>query len=449
MDYHVKIGRQFLKEHLGIVAYHYQDPIINATLDWDIQLNTIRAATRSGKSFIISGCLIACASIYENIRIGIIAPSKDKTKIIMTYILELLSSSDLETIIDLDTMGLSRIERLKKEVSKSRVTFKNGSSIEIKTADVKNKGFSLMGSAYDIVVIDESAELTQDVWTKIARMLLENPKTKIVELYNPWFLNHCYDHSQDPKWNVIKIDYKDCLREGRFTQEQIDMVLEEITNPIDRRVLIDAEFPDTPDNSLFSYEKILKARRIINEPKEAPNKILAVDVARMGMDDTIVYLLHQYGGMYMVKQMWKLDKQRLTRSAGDIIKLIEELEVNQVKIDGTGIGSGLEDNLSEYIDNTKSKVELISIVFSNKADDIHNLNRKADIFFNLAYLIEKESLIIPDDDILIRQLRNLQYEVQSSGKKKIVDNQSKSPDRADALAIGCYTPKKDNFCFKW
>jgi hypothetical protein len=433
-------GIRFIKKHLGIEPYIYQHPIINAVLNPDIKRSTIRATTRSGKSFIVSASLIAAASIFSNIKIGIIAPSKDKTKLIMTYILELLSTSDLEPVIDLDMMGLTKMERLKREVSKSRVTFKNGSSIEIKTADVKGKGFSLMGAAYDIVTIDESSELTNEVWVKIARMLLENKDAKIIELYNPWFLNHTFDHSQDPEWEVIKIDYKDCIKEGRFSQEQIDIVMQEITNPIDRRVLLDAEFPDTTDNSLINYSDLLFAQREITEPKDKPEIILGVDVARKGLDDTIVYLIYRYGGLFIVKNMWKLDKQRLTKSAGDLIGLVENNNVNTINIDSTGIGAGLEDNLREWIDSNNLSITLNPIIFSESHNDIFNLNRKADIFFNLQNLFVKHNVIIPNDPVLIRQLRNMQFEILSNGKKKIIDNQSKSPDKADALAIGCYCP---------
>jgi len=302
-DY-ITIGVDFLQRHLKITPFIYQYPIINAVMNPVFKRSTIRASTRSGKSYIMAACLIGQACIYSNSKIGIIAPSRDKTKIIMTYILELLSNSDLEQVIDLDMMGLTKMERLKREVSKTRVTFKNGSSIEVKTADVKGKGFSLMGAGYNVIAIDESAELSSDVWNKIARMLLENPNTKIIELYNPWFLNHCYDHSQDPAWNSIKIDYHDCLREGRFTKEQVDMVFEEITNPIDRRVLLDAEFPDSADNSLFSYQDLLDAKRYVVEPREAPEVRLGIDVARMGRDDTVVYLVHRYGGLFITKKRW-------------------------------------------------------------------------------------------------------------------------------------------------
>lgn len=434
------LGFDFLKNHLGITPFIYQTAIINAVLNPNIQRASIRATTRSGKSFIVAGCLIAYACLHSNSKVGIIAPSRDKTKIIMTYILDLLAGSDLEPVIDLDMMGLTKMERLKREVSKTRVTFKNGSSIEVKTADVKGKGFSLMGAGYNIVAIDESAELNSDVWNKIARMLLENKDTKLVELYNPWFLNHTFEHSQDPDWYSIKIDYKTCVAEGRFTQEQVDMVLQEITNPLDRRVLLEAEFPDTADNSLFSYTDILFSKRVIPDPNVKPEVRLGIDVARLGRDDTIAYLVHRYGGLFVVKNRWLLNKQRLTKSAGDIINIINEVQnIDIIQLDSTGIGGGLEDNLKEWLDNNRPDINLNAIIFSEKANDIHNLNRKADIFFNLSDLFIKKNIVILDDDNeLVRQLRNMQFEVQSNGKKKIIDNQNKSPDRADALAIACY-----------
>jgi intein/homing endonuclease len=316
---------------------------------------------------------------------------------------------------------------LNKSYAKVLSVTENKEKEKVYNLEVKdNNNYLVNNHLVHNCIIDESAELTEEVWTKIARMLLKNPNSKIVELYNPWFLNHTFEHSQDPEWNSIKIDWHTCLAEGRFTQEQIDMVMQEIRNPIDQRVLLDAEFPDTSDKSLFKYSDILFAQRDIQEPKEEPEIRLGIDVARLGRDDTICYLIYRYGGLFVVKNMWKLDKQRLTKSAGDIIKIIEDNNVKVVQIDSTGIGAGLDDMLSEYA-NSKN-IDVVSIVFSEKPNDIHNANRKADIYFNLAELFSKKCLVIPTDNVLVRQLRNMQFEVMSNGKKKIVDNQEKSPD---------------------
>lgn len=435
---HNEVGYNFAKLHLNVDLFDYQKQIIGSILDRDLRKVTIRACTRSGKSYTTAIAAIAYACIYTNSRVGIIAPSKDKTKIIMNYILEMLSTSDLEEVIDLDVMGLTRLERLKREVSKTRITFKNLSSIQVLTADVKGKGFSVMGFSFDLTILDESAEIPEDVFAKIFRMLLENKKAKLVELGNPWFLNHFYEHSLDPTWTIIKIGYKTCIDQGRFSEEQVEEMRNEFID-VDFVVLLEAEFPKEITNSLFLYNDLKKAQREIPEPKETPEVILGIDVARMGADSTIIYLIHRFSSLFMVKDSWEFKKQKLTETAGDIIDIINKHTPKYLNMDSTGIGSGLDDMLQEYIDNNNLETVINSIVFSEKADDVHNLNRKADIFFNLSKVFKEGNIIIPKDDhSLFLQLRKMQFEIQSNGKKKVIDGQDKSPDRGDSLSIGCY-----------
>ncbi len=388
------------------------------------------------------------AIFYNKSKVGVIAPTYDKTKIIMNYIAEMLSVSDLEPIIDLDVMGLTKLERLKREISKHKITFRNGSYIEILSADVKGGGFGVMGKAYSLIICDESSEVPDDAYTKIYRMLVDSPNSKLVEIGNPWHLNHFFEHSRDANWLSIKIDWQQVVKAGRISFEDIEDQRRNMT-PIDFIVLYDAEFPKEYENSLFKHSDLIKAQREVNDPPEAPDRILGIDVARLGEDSTIIYLIHRFGSFYIVKQMWEYRKQTLSDTFSSIIQILNNTFINKINIDSTGVGGGLEDMLTSYIQNNKLNIELNPIVFSEKADDEHNLNRKADIFFNLSKIVSEGNLIIPKDNILFNQLSKMLFEITPNGKKKIDDNQTKSADRADSLAIGCYTIQKNPFYCKW
>jgi intein/homing endonuclease len=94
---------------------------------------------------------ILYATLKNGVRIGIIAPTYPKTKIIMNYVADLLASNPaFDQIVMVDTTGLTRLERLRKEVNKQRITFRNGSSIEIKSVDMTSKGFGVTGFAYSL-----------------------------------------------------------------------------------------------------------------------------------------------------------------------------------------------------------------------------------------------------------------------------------------------------------
>ena len=423
-----EIAKNYVEDHLHIKLFDYQLDIIEHMLNLDIKKVSIRATTRAGKSYAVAIGAILYAIFVHGSKIGIIAPSRDKTKIIMTYIQQFLADSDLDNLVDLDVMGLSKLERLKKEVSKSKITFKTGSYIEVKTADVKGGGFSVMGAGYHLTIIDETAELTSTVWSKIYRMLVDSPESKIVEIGNPWFLNHFYEHMFDPTWVVLHIPWTVAVAQGRMRAEDIEDQRVNLTEA-EFDVLFNANFPKQIQQSLFIYEDLMAAKREINLPKEKPTKILGIDVARMGDDLTVIFEIHQYSSLFVVVNSWSFSKQKLTKTAGDIISIMNNTSIDIIKMDSTGLGSGLDDMLSEYLDNNDLSTELVSIVFSERANDERNTNRKADIFFNLSKLFREKQIIIPSDDNgLFMQLRRMQYEMTSNGKKKIIDGQEKSPD---------------------
>ncbi len=433
----------FTKEKLKIDLLSYQLGIIEKIIDRNYRKISIRASTRAGKSYAVAIGAILFALFYPNSKVGIIAPTKSKTKIIMTYIQQFLAESDLEDAVDLDLMNIPKLKRLKREVSKSKITFKTGSYIEILSADLKGKGFSVMGFGYDLTLLDETGEITSEVYPKIYRMLVDHPQAKLLEIGNPWFLNHFYEHSLDPNWTVIHIPWQECVKCGRMSLEDVEDQKQNITED-EFTVLYEAEFPKEINNSLFQYDDLVYAQRAPPKINSKPQIILGIDVARMGDDYTIIYKIEKYGSLHIVVDMYKYTKLKLTETAGKIISLIND-DIDIIRLDSTGIGAGLDDMIQEHLDNNDLNTKLESIIFSEKADDSHNLNRKSDIFFNLAKMFREKQVIIPkDDNELFLQLRKILYEYTSNAKKKIDDNQEKSPDKADALAIGCYNTNSEN-----
>ena len=96
-----------------------------------------------------------------------------------------------------------------------------------------------------------------EAYTKILRMLGDNPeKSTLIELYNPWNKNNkAYDHSLDPDFYHIRIDWKDALREGITTQEFIDSQRKDIT-PLEFTVLYDSQFPSQSEDAVFDMSKV-------------------------------------------------------------------------------------------------------------------------------------------------------------------------------------------------
>lgn len=434
----------YAKEHFNKTLYSYQINIISKLLNPDIKKITIRATTRAGKSYSLGIGAIMFATLFDNLKVGIIAPTYPKTRIIMDYVAELLSISDLETIIDLDMMGVPKLERLKKEVSKHKITFKNGSYIEILSADVAGGGFGVMGKAYDLQIVDEVCEIPTEVYTKIYRMLVDNPSAKIIEIGNPWERNHFYDHSIDPTWDATHINWQMCVTEGRITQEAIDDQRKN-TTPIEFRVLYDAEFPEDTENTLIMSDWLKNAQRVIPELKITPIYIIGVDCARYGEDYTVLSLIAKYDGLFVLQDIISYHGKDTQYTTGKIIEICKKYKIGYINIDDTGLGGGVTDAVKAYYEQqymcngVDYYPEIIPIKVSEKATDSpNNENRKSDIFMNLRKLFEFGNIIIPQNNDLIKQLSKFQYEITGSGKIRILENQDKSPDYADSLAYGCY-----------
>ena len=349
--------KEFTKEHFNIKNYEYQINILNKILGRDRRV-TIRATTRAGKSFALGQGAIMKAIFKDNHKIGLIAPTYPKTQILMNYVTEMLSQSrGLENIIDLDVMGLTKLEKLKKEVSKKKITFKTNSSIQILSADIQRKGMGAMGSGFDTTIVDESGEIPDTVYAKIYRMLLDNPNTQLIEIGNPWYLNHFYEHHYSPEWVKIHIHWKDCVREGRMTLEDIKDQRRNLT-PLEFKVLIDAEFPEDIEYSIFSQTGHINKAIRPKKFKEFDKILIGVDPARGGKDYTVITVVGEKDSEFSYIEHKKLDTKDLMVTVGIVRELIDKYPIEKVitKIDIPGMGGGIYDRLKELNYNVQEYI---------------------------------------------------------------------------------------------
>lgn len=431
----------------GIKIYPYQEVIIGNILN-DTRKISIRATTRAGKSYAVAMGIIIYSIFNDNKRVGIIAPSSDKAKIIMNYVSDLLTSNSIfMDFVIMDAAQMTRIERLRKEVSKRKIVFNNGTSLEIRSVNLNAKGFGVMGFGYNLTIIDESAELPDNIYSKIYRMLVESKEAKILEIGNPWHLNHFYQHTLDPSWLCIKISWTDCVAQGRMTEKDILDQKQNMTE-LEFQVMFEAEFPLSEEDSLFKESWINIAKRKIEEPKQDYTGILGVDCARMGEDSSVLTYVRQYGGLHIVVDTIELRKTPTTEVVGKIIELCRKYRIDWINIDEGAMGGGILDTFNEYLERPDADYivypEVVGLVMASKSVvGGNNLNLKTDIFFNLRKLFEESRIVIPNDSLLVRQLVPFKYEVTSNGKLKIDRNQDKSPDFADSLAYACYLPSNN------
>jgi len=130
----------------------------------------ILVSTQYGKSlFVALACLVL--SCIKKELVAVVAPTGEKSKIIMRYFIEHLGDSPLfYELLDANT----KLERLRQEENKERIILRNGGGIFTISANVSNSlksAESAMGLGCKNVIQDESGLIPDDVEATVYRMI--------------------------------------------------------------------------------------------------------------------------------------------------------------------------------------------------------------------------------------------------------------------------------------
>jgi hypothetical protein len=212
--------------------------------------------TRYGKSFCVAMGILLWIMHNKNKKIAIIAPTNEKTGIIRNYIADFVYKSPwFLNLLDIEKKGA---ERIKKEVSRKRMTWKNG--IEMRTLSAEGRGEALMGFGADKIIVDETCDIDYEVYrARVTRMLGDNKDSTYVEIGNPNHKQgHMFEHWTNPDWFHIHINWIEALKEDRISQEFLDEQRQTLTI-MEFKILYDADFPDDTEDALFKWEWIQNA----------------------------------------------------------------------------------------------------------------------------------------------------------------------------------------------
>lgn len=412
----------------------------------DVPRAAIKTITQYGKSEVASMALIMLMVDWIE-KVLLVAPSADQSAIIMSKIIQhLFDHDDLVAMIDYK----GRLEQLRRERSKRRITFKNSSEVMMLTADAREitkEAKSLMGFGATTVLVDESALIPSVMFSKILRMVGSNTgeqARKLVQIGNPFEEGHFSRAFESEKYQHLTIDWRQALAEGRVTQEFLDEAKAEMSE-MDWQIFYDVIFPRAgSDDAVIPYDWVMLA---VNQNVTADEEIscAGLDVARYGRDKT-VYIFRQG---QKVKRLEICDKLDTMEVVGWVRQFVEDDEPEVLSIDAVGIGAGVVDRLLE-IDDLEVEVNGVNVgAAPDDADDKERYaNLRAQIWFYVRELFRprdgKSAISIPNDPELIKELTEMRYKYSSEKKIKIESKDElkkrlgRSPDKADALALAFY-----------
>jgi len=332
--------------------YNYQLPIVETLFFKKHRRTTCKATTRAGKSEAVAIACILIATILKNEKILIIAPTTEHAKIIMNYVAKhIIDSKDIIERLDIDLQG-KKAEKIKSEISKKKLTFKTGSSIEIKSATISHGGRGLIGEGGSIIIIDEVALIPEEIYrTAILRMLGDSPNSILFEIGNSIARNHFQDHHNNPEWHKISISHEDCIAEGRLTKEFVESQRRELL-PIEFRMWYEAEFPEEAEDSVFKEKWINQAVKLYEDNMNLEVNIdnemhMGCDIARYGVDLSVHTNIEKTMDFWIVRNILATGERSTMATVGDIIELDRKFHTKMIKIDEGRYGGSLIDRLRE------------------------------------------------------------------------------------------------------
>lgn len=431
-------------EFLGYKATDGQAEIVGAVLDPTVKRLIISCMTRYGKTrFVAIGLLLLIANTPLSLRpkpkkILIIAPTIDQTNIIRSYIAEHIADSKI--LCNLVNHNLTRgPERLKAEMSKKRLTFKNGWEIITLTAhgeeNEEDPAPNLMGFGGDIIVLDEADLILRKVYTqRISRMLGDDAENaKLITIVNPWNItNFAHEQWNNPEFTKIHIDWQQALAEKRTTQTYLNEQ-RALLSDYEWTVLYESKWSDESEGTLIRYDWIQRAiqKQIIFTTQ--PRNVWGLDVAEQGADLTILTNAQTDGNQYDFKPQQRIRERETIPVANEVSSIVPKNE--NIGVDSIGVGAGVYSQLKEL----GHIVQSIRVGESplQTTDAKRYMNLKSQRWWTVRTLFEQDKIHIPNEPILISQLNQIRYEFTPQSKIKIKDNKDKgkSPDRAESLML--------------
>lgn len=243
--------------------------------------------TQYGKSLCVADGVLLRVSTH-NEKWAIVAPSEEKARIIMDYIIDRVFDDDLFS--DQLEYHFSK-EKLKQERSKTRITFRDGGEVRVysgNASNTKQTKSALMGFGAANVILDEAGQISDELYSTVKRMVGGSKDNFILEIGNPVYRNHFHRTWFGTRYKKIFKDVYTALAEGRYTQDFIDEMREEAGF----EWMYECKFPDASEILPNGY------RRLISD--------LVVDDAMVDSLTPWTYKVDEYGTIQENKWGFKI-----------------------------------------------------------------------------------------------------------------------------------------------
>jgi len=286
-----------------------------------------------------------------------------------------------------------------------------------------------------LVIFDEASAIADKIW-EVTEGALTDENTEIIWLVfgNPTRTDgrfrECFGKSKH-RWKTFQIDSREVegTNKAEF-QRQVEDYGEDSDHV---RIWVRGEFPSASSTQLIPNDIVAAARKYKAQGYESLPKVLSVDVARFGDDQTVIGW--RQGRKAVILAKWRgLDNVQV---AERVIGFIEELRPHATVVDGDGLGAGVLDQIK----HRGYSRTLFEFHGAQKANDFAKyFSRRAECWGLMRDWL-MAGAEIPDDPELETDLTSPEYlysrqqQIQLEKKEDMKSRGLASPDCGDMIAM--------------
>jgi len=408
---------EFCKQLLGFSPTKYQELFLRDPS----QFIALRWSRQSGKSFIVSARIIWQAITNNGTHTAIVAPSFRQSRLVLRKIIALVNRLP---------------QALVSVVEKTRVIFKNGSTLEA----FPNNPMTIRGPTLDVVYCDEMNFIRDDVelydsilftlaTTNGSFIASSTPGSRDGLFYKICFAPEYSDFSRS------HVSWQDAVEpNGPLKKNILDRVRKQLeTNPWRWTREMEAEFAED-ENAFFPLSLVTST--IDGELDYLPFETKLSDrLIYIGVDfgkhrDHSVIAAIDYDNESRKAKLIHLHRFALETEYGSVIGYVKAmvsrwLKTRQVSTDVTGVGDFITEEMKR-----SGIAQTVGIQLT--------IPSKTDILGNLKEMMESGRLSIPYDSELISEITSQRFELMKSGQVQFSHPEDSHDDRLWALALACY-----------
>jgi hypothetical protein len=303
-------------------------------------------------------------------------------------------------------------------------------------AGLHNKGKRI------VLIFDEASAIPDEIW-EVAEGALTDEETEIIWLTfgnptkNTGRFRECFGRYKH-RWKTRQIDSRTV---DGTNKEQLDKSIADYGEDSDFcRVRVRGEFPRAGSAQFIAGDVVSNARRRQVGDQSRAWKVMSVDVARFGDDQTVI-------GYRQGLKLTVLEKIRgldTTQTAMRAMMFMRQENPRTVVVDGDGIGGGVIDyirlHMSPWMQERKKTFRLEEFHGGHTpSDGFMYFNKRAEVWGRMRDWLETAS--IPDDPELEADLTGPEYffssknQIQIERKDDMKKRGLSSPDIGDMLAM--------------